>query len=43
MSAHQLNKLDKYIKKMLAQGKIVDSEFLYGASILFVPKPDGSL
>jgi len=26
MLAHQLDKLDKYIKKMLAQGKIVDSE-----------------
>jgi len=38
-----MNKLDKYIEEMLAQGKIVDSECLYGALILFVPKPDGSL
>ena len=43
MSAHQLNGLDKYIKKVLAQGMIVDSESPYGAPILFVPKPDGSL
>jgi len=43
MSAHQLKELDKYIKKMLAQGTIVDSESLYRASILFVPKRDGSL
>ena len=43
MSAHQPNKLDKYIKKILAQGNIVDSESSDGASILFVPKPDGCL
>jgi len=43
MSAHQLNELDKYFKKMMAEGKIVDSESPYGAPILFVPKPDGSL
>jgi len=43
MSAHQVNELDKYIKKRLAQGKIVDSESPYGAPMLFVPKPDGSL
>jgi len=43
MSAHQLNELDKYLKKMLAEGKIADSESPYGAPILFVPKPDGSL
>jgi len=43
MLAYQLNKLGKYIKKMLGQGKIVDSEFPYRAPILFVPKPDGSL
>jgi len=43
MSAHQLNELDKYLKKMMAMGKIADSESPYGAPILFVPKPDGSL
>jgi len=43
MSAHQLNVLDKYLKRMLAEGKIADSEYPYGAPILFVPKPDGSL
>jgi len=43
MSAYQLNELHKYIKKMLAQGKILDSESPYGAPILYVPKPDGSL
>jgi len=43
MSAHQLNELDKYLKNMMAEGKIADSESPYGAPILFVPKPDGSL
>jgi len=43
MSARQLNELDKYFKKMMAEGKIADSESPYRASILFVPKPDGSL
>jgi len=43
MSAHQLNELHKYLKKMMAEGKIADSESPYGAPILFVPKPDGSL
>jgi len=43
MSAHELNKLDKYLKKMIAEGKIPDSESPYGAQILFVPKPDGTL
>jgi len=43
MSAHQLNELDKYLKKMMAEGKIADSESPYGAPILFVPKPAGSL
>ena len=43
MSAHQLNELDKYLKKMMAEGTIADTESPYGAPILFVPKPDGSL
>jgi len=43
MSAHQLNELDKYLKKMMREGKIADSESPYGSPILFVPKPDGSL
>jgi len=43
MSAQQLNELDKYLKKMMTEGKITDSESPYGAPILFVPKPDGSL
>jgi len=43
MSAHQLNAQDKYLKKMNAEGKIADSESPYGAPILFIPKPDGSL
>jgi len=40
ISAHLVNKLDKYIKEMLAQGKIVDSKSPYEAPILFVPKLD---
>jgi len=43
MSAHLLDELDQYIKKMLAQGKIVESKSPYGAPSLFVPKPDGRL
>jgi len=43
MSAHQLNELDTYLKKMMAEGKIADSESPYGAPILFLPKLDGSL
>jgi len=43
MSAHQLNEGDKYLKKMMAEQKIADSESPDGAAILFVPKPDGSL
>jgi len=43
MSADQLNEPDKYLKRMLAEGKIADIESPYGAPILFVPKPDGSL
>jgi len=40
MPAHQLNELDTYLKKMMAEGKIADSESPYGAPILFVPNPD---
>jgi len=40
MSAHQFNELDKYLKTMMAEGKIADSESPYGAPSLFVPKPD---
>jgi len=43
ISAHQLNERDKYLKKMMAEGKIGYSESPYGAPILFVPNPDGSL
>ena len=43
MSAHQLNVRDKYLKKMMAEGKIADSESTYSAPILFVAKLDGSL
>jgi len=43
ISAHQLNKLDKYLKKIMAEGRIADIESAYGAPILFVPKPDGRL
>ena len=43
MSAYQLDTLDKYLKEMLKQGKIVHSQSPAGASILFVPKPDGKL
>jgi len=38
-----LNKLDKYLKKMLAEGKIADRESPYGARMLLVPTPDRSL
>ena len=43
MSAYQLEALNKYLEKMLAQEKIVHSKSLAGAPILFVPKPDGKL
>jgi len=43
MSAHELNEPDKYLKKTMSEGKIADSESPYGAPIIFVPKPDGSL
>ena len=37
MSANQLSELDKYLKKMLAEGKIADTESPYSAPIVFVP------
>ena len=43
MSAYQLEELNKYRCKMLAEGKIVHSKSPAGAPILFVPKPDGRL
>jgi len=43
ISSHQLNELDKYLKQMMTEGKIVDSKSPYGAPILFIPKPEGSL
>ena len=43
MSAHQLDLLDKYLKKMLQQGKVSESRSPAGAPILFVPQPDGSM
>jgi len=43
MSAYQLDTLHKYLKEMLKQGKIVDSQSPAGAPILFVPKPDGKV
>ena len=43
MSAYQLEELNKYLCKMLAEGKIVHSKSPASAPILFVPKPDGKL
>jgi len=43
MSAHQLNEVDKYLKKIMDEGKIADNESPYGARILFLPKPEESL
>ena len=43
MSAHQVYLLDKYLRKMLQQGKISKSKLPAGAPILFMPKPDGSM
>ena len=43
MSAYQLSQLDRYLKDILAQGKIIDSNLLYGAPILFIPKLNRSL
>jgi len=43
MSVYQLDTIDKYLKEMLKQGKIVYSQSPAGAPILFVPKPDEKL
>jgi len=43
MSAYQLEQLNQYLHKMLAEGKIVHSKSPAGAPILYVPKPDGRL
>ena len=43
MSAYHLDTLDKYLKEILKQGKIVHRKCPAGAPILFVPKPDGKL
>jgi len=43
MSAYQLEERNKYLHKMLAQGKIVYSKSAAGAPILFVTKPAGRL
>ena len=43
MSAYQHEELNKYLEKMLAQGKIVHRKSPAGAPILFIPKPDGKL
>ena len=43
MSAYQLEELNKYLSKMLAEGKIVHRKSPASAPILFVPKPDGRL
>jgi hypothetical protein len=43
MSAHQLKNLKEYIRTMLEQGKIQDSNSPAGAPILYVPKPDGKM
>jgi len=43
MSAYQLEELNKYLYKILAEGKIVHSKSPVGATNLFVHKPDGRL
>jgi len=43
MSAYQLEELNKYLHKMLADGKIFHSKSPAGAAILFVTKPEGRL
>jgi len=43
MSAYQLEELNKYVHKMLAEGKIVHSKSTAGGPILFVPNLHGRL
>jgi len=43
MAAYQLEELNKYLQKMLAEGKIVHSKSPAGAPILFFPKPNERL
>ena len=43
MSAYQLEELNKFLCKMLAEKKMVHSKSPAGAPIVFVPKPDGRL
>ena len=43
MSAYQLDKLDKYLKDMVKQGKIIHRQSTGGARILIVPNRDGKL
>ena len=43
MSVYQLEELNKYLCKMLAEGEIVHSKSPAGTPILSVPKPDGKL
>jgi len=43
MLAYQLEEQNKYLHRMLAEGKIVHSKCEPSAPILFVPKPDGRL
>jgi len=43
LSQKQLETLRKYLDDMLKQGKIPPSKSPAGASIFFVPKPDGQL
>jgi len=40
MSAYQLEERNKYLHKMLAEGKLVHSKSPAGTLILFIPKPD---
>jgi len=40
MSAYQLEDQNKYLDKMLGEGKIVQSKSPVGQPILFVPKPE---
>jgi len=43
MLAHQLSELDTFLKEILTEGKIPDSESPYSALFLFVPKQHGCL